>query len=362
MKGAGAAGIYGLAGCIGGNGGGGGLTEVSMVYPPWAGKLVLDYVQNQTSILPDALEEAGYTLSVTESWDDTTLFASGQVDFMPTMADIEGAVFGVEREIEVAMHGMASPNYEGLYVRRGSEVDPENTGSVEASIQMMVDEGRPFGHAGYNEGAVWPAAAIFNDRFDLTYVPGESDFNLQQADWFTLPDLLVNGDVDMVINAPILGMDKFLTEDPSPVKDILWFQPEMQDIGIPPENLNLGMFGTRLDFSDEHEDFISAFMGAWKQGAEWISDPSIYPDILENEDNWSLLTAETRAEAEININFAFQNEHSENLVPLTVRDIELTEEKITQTEGALNKMVELGILNENWSDWVTFKSLPVGLE
>ena len=362
MKGAGAAGIYGLAGCIGGNGGGGGLTEVSMVYPPWAGKLVLSYLRDQTSILPDALEEAGYTLSVTESWDDTTLFASGQVDFMPTMADIEGAVFGVEREIEVAMHGMASPNYEGLYVRRGSEVDPENTGSVEASIQMMVDEGLPFGHAGYNEGAVWPAAAIFNDRFDLTYVPGESDFNLQQADWFTLPDLLVNGDVDMVINAPILGMDKFLTEDPSPVKDILWFQPEMRDIGIPPENLNLGMFGTRLDFSDEHEDFISAFMGAWKQGAEWISDPSIYPDILEEEDNWSLLTAETRDQAEININFAFQNEYSENLVPLTVRDIELTEEKITQTEGALNKMVELGILNENWSDWVTFKSLPVGLE
>lgn len=372
-----------LAGCAGGgdggddgggDGGGGGgngdggatssqsLTGVTVGYPPWANYIALKHIEDN-NILSDHLAEAGYEITeLTVTWEELTLFASGQVDFTTTLSDIEGAVLASERELDLTYHGIQAPNYGGWYVRAGSDVDPENTGSLEATIQKLVAEQRPVGFAGWNQGLVWPNALILNDMFDVTYGdPDTADFNMFEADYFALPSLLERGELDMVVdNAPILGMDSFVVRDDNPLTDIFWQQPAMAELGVSPEHLNLGMYATTQEFSDNHEEFVKAFMEAWLVGVEWVHNTDNWDGILSNEQNWEYLTAETEEEARVNLEFSYQMEHSENTHPLAFREIELTDERIQGTEAAIDRMVDLDLpVSENWRDYIEFKSLEL---
>lgn len=401
IKGAGAAGVVALAGCsgdggngngngngnAGGNGNGNGngsgngngestqtqqseLTEVSFVYPPWPGLPSFNYIVDQTDILENKLNEHGYTIgNITRSWDDTTLFMAGKVDMMPTSGGAEAAQMAMARDIDLTVHAQAATNYEGWYVREGSDLDPANTGSAQASIQKVIDEERPYGHPGLNQGVIWPESAMWHNRFDISFGPEtEHPLNLKESDWFTLPKLLTeNEEVDMIVNAPPLGMVSTLVQDDPGVVDIGWCQPEVEAAGLSPRTLNLGGFVTRTEFSENHEGAMVAWMDAWTEGVKWARNPDNWDDILSKEENWQYFSANTREEAEYNLRFSYAENPSEeemldteNPLPVILSDIELNEKRIDQYMEAIRYMEETGaIQSDAWEDRLSFKPLSI---
>lgn len=373
IKGAGAAGVLALAGCTGGDDGGGTtdgeLTEVNIVYPPWPGLPAFNYITEQTDILEEELNERGYTVGkVTRTWDDTTLFMSGEADFMPTAGAAESARMAMEREIELTVHAQAATNYMAWYVREGSDLDPANTGGFVETMQKVTDEERPYGHAGWNQGIVWPNSAIMYDKLDMSYGP-ETDppLEVQQADFATLPQLLLDEELDIVTNAPPVGTSQLLVQDDPGVVPVAWEQIGLQEAGLSPRTLNLGGFTSFTEFSENHEAAIVGWMSAWQQGVEWASNSDNWDDILDDEDNWGPLAAESREEAEINLKFTFAEDpsqepeaHTDNPLPVILQDTTLTDERIDDYIEAIEYVETTGALQEgDWRDRLDFKALSI---
>lgn len=360
----------------GGDGGDGGtvqpqeLTAFNIVYPPWPGYPAFNYIHNQTDILSKELNDRGYEVGeVNITWDDTTLFMAGQVDFMPTAGEAESARMAMEREIDLTVHAQAATNYEGWYVREGSDLDPANSGGEVESMQMCIDNNDyTVGFAGWNQGSVWPNSALFYDKFDIKYGPDTNPpLNMQQADWFTLPSLLVDERVDIIVNAPPLGMNAVLAQDDPGVVDLLWQQPALEAAGLSPRTLNLGGFTTRTEFSENHEEAMVGWMAAWQQGVEWGRNPDNWEGILNKEDNWQYLVSENRKEAEINLKFSYAANPSEqdvlstdNELPVILRDITLNDQRIQDSIESIEYMETTGALaGSGWRDYLSFKALSI---
>jgi hypothetical protein len=396
----GASGMAALAGCSGngggngngngdtGNGGGNGngngdtgngggdegeatssqdLTEIDIAYPPWPGLPAFNYITQQTDILENELNERGYTTGqVSRTWDEVTLFLSGNADILPTAGGAEAARMAQERELDLTVHAQAATNYMAWYVREGSELDPANTGGFTQTMQKMVDEDWVYGHAGWNQGIVWPNSAIMWDQMEISYGPTTNPpLNIRQADYATLPRLLVNEDIDMMTNGPPVGTSNLLVQDDPGVVPIKWEQVGLQEAGLSPRTLNLGGFVTATEFSENHEDAIVAWMDAWQQGVEWGRNPDNWDDILDNEDNWGALAADSREEAEINLRFSFAENpaedpmaHTDNPLPVILEDTTLTESRIDDYMEAIEYVEMTGALEEgDWRDRLSFKAL-----
>lgn len=361
-----------FAGCLGdlglGDDGDGGIadrTEIRLVIPPLGYSMVgLGYIRDETNILANEMDSVGYDYDITVSWDDTTLFAAGQVDTCPTIGDIECAQIATERDMELTMHGLAATNYEGIYVRRGDELDPENTGSVEDTIRRVAEEDILFGNAGWNQGEVPAGQITFQDKYDLIYTQEGGDFNVTSADWFTLPELLVQGEVDMIVNAPPLGAAPQVVQDPSPIKDILWYQPGLEDAGLDARTMNLGMWPTSPEFSEHHEDAMAAFMRAWVRGIEYVDDPANYDEIVSNDDYVDALNANNAEEARVILEFGQQpGSHQEtmpgNTTPIMLTDIEFTDDFIETDMEALQRVTgdPFNLVQPGWEELLEYKKL-----
>lgn len=381
IRSVGAAGVVALAGCTGDNDGGGKetatngqtqqqeLTEINIVYPPWPGLIAFNYITEQTNILENSLNERGYTTGkISRSWDDTTLFLSGKADFMPTAGAAESARMAMARDIDLTVHAQAATNYMGWYVREGSDLDTVNTGSFESTMQKVVEEDRPYGHAGWNQGIVWPNSAILQDKLGMSYGPDTNPpLNIKAADYATLPKLLVQEDLDIVVCGPPVGTSNYLVKDDPGIKCIQWQQTGLKEAGISPRVLNLGAFTTRADWSDENEEAMIGWMEAWKKAVNWVSNPDNWNKILRKENNWQYLAAESRKEAEINLQFSVANSpaklekaHTDNPMPVILGDISLNEERIANYKNAIKLMKKTGALTgSGWEDRLSFKPLSI---
>lgn len=381
IRSVGAAGVVALAGCTGDNDGGGKetatngqtqqqeLTEINIVYPPWPGLIAFNYITEQTNILENSLNERGYTTGkISRSWDDTTLFLSGKADFMPTAGAAESARMAMARDIDLTVHAQAATNYMGWYVREGSDLDTVNTGSFKSTMQKVVEEDRPYGHAGWNQGIIWPNSAILQDKLGMSYGSDTNPpLNIKAADYATLPKLLVQEDLDIVVCGPPVGTSNYLVKDDPGIKCIQWQQTGLKEAGISPRVLNLGAFTTRSDWSDENEEAMIGWMEAWKKAVNWVSNPDNWNKILRKENNWQYLAAESRKEAEINLQFSVANSpaklekaHTDNPMPVILGDISLNEERIANYKNAIKLMEKTGALTgSGWEDRLSFKPLSI---
>lgn len=361
LKASTAVGIGSLAGCIGGSGG----DELIIGMPPLGpSMLTLDRIDEQTDILQQEMDEVGYDYDFQITWEEIPLYAGGQVDMVPSLSDIEGSRIAAEREVETAFHGMFATNYEGLYVRKGSDWDPEVSGGIEETLQLLVDGEGIYGNAGWEQGSVIPAQLIFKSNYDIDYGPEASDFDVQSADWPALPKLLMDRELDVIENAPPLGPDSAeeLAGDEE-ITDILWYQPYLEEIGLDARTANLGMFGTRQEYSDNNEEAIAAFMRAWQEGAQWISNPDNFDEILDNEENIDTLNAENREQAEIILEFS-QDPPSHTSVegnpePVIMDEVEISDDFVDTEMEALSMAEELGSVPEGWDEYVEFR--PISL-
>lgn len=358
--------LAGLAGCIGGGDGGSdsGSKSIKIGIPPLGYNVIgLQYLRDQTDILATEMEKVGYDFNISVTWDEVSLFASGQADFVPTLGDIEGAQLAAERGLDLMYHGVFATNYTGIYVRRGGDWDPANTGSVENSIRGIAEENALYGNGGWGQGAV-PAKQIgLLDAYDLEYSP-DGDFNVQKADWGALPKLLVNGDLEAATSAPPLGAAPYLTKDTPPIKDIYWDQPGLKQAGFDPRTINVGQYVTRQKFSNNHLDAVKGFMRAWKQAATYISTPDNYDKIVKNEDNVKALGANNAEEARLILEFGqLPGSHTEmkptNTEPVILPDPEMDAEFIETDKQALRRAQELGFIPDGWEEKIEYKEISL---
>ena len=344
------------------------LTTFKVGMPPLGpAMLAYGYISDQTNILEQELANAGYQPEVQITWDEITLFAAGQVDMVPSLSDIEGTRLATERQIPITFHGLYATNYEGWYVRKGSKWDPENSGSVQATLDMLAEGEGTWGNAGWNQGSVVPGQIVCKDEFGYDYGPNQSDFNVQQADWFALPQLLADGRVDMITNAPPLGSDIMLAREDdgnNPIKDIYWDQPGLEKAGFRATTANLGNFGTTQEFSSNHRAAVEAWLRAWREGTRWASNPDNFEQILSNQDNVDALGGNNREEARIVLEFSQQPPkwcmaQPGNTAKVIVEDPTIDQAYVETDMQALQRAEELGALPSGWQEWIEFDPIQL---
>ena len=337
---------------------------MSIVIPPLGyNVLSLEYANERTNILENEMDELGYDYDITFTWEEAALGASGQADILPTLGDIEGARLAVERDMDLAYHGLHTTNYEGIYVRRGSDLDPENTGSVEATFDKVIEENRLWGNAGWAQGEVPPGQIVIDNKFGHEYGEG-GEFNVQSTDWNPLPQLLVDEEVDIIVNAPPLGTAPFDTEDPSPIKDILWYQPGLEEAGLDGRTINLGQWVTSQEYSENNLEAIRALMRAYQEGARWMSNQDNHDEILSDEKNVDALGGNTREEARIILEFGtIPGAHAEaepsNPYPAALSDLEMDEAFVETDKKALRAAQDRGFGPDGREDRIDYKHLSL---
>lgn len=367
---AGATGVAGLlAGCVsapgGSGGGGGGGGSISMVIPPLGyNSLSIQYIDEQTDILPNAMDEVGYEYDITLTWEEIAIGAAGQADVIPTMGDIEGARWATQRDVQLTYHGLHTTNYEGIYVRRDSDLDPANTGSVEATFDTVVEEQRLWGNAGWAQGEVPAGQIVIDDQFGYNYAEEGGDFDVRSADWFALPELLIDEEVDIIVNAPPLGAAPHYTGDERPIKDILWYQPGLETAGLDGRTINLGQWVTTQEYSDENEEAIRAMMNAYQEGARWLTNEENHDDILSEEDNVEALGGNNEAESRIILEFGtipgvYAEAEPSNPYPVALSDFEMSDEFIETSKQALRIAQERGFVDDGWEERIEYKPLSL---
>jgi hypothetical protein len=344
------------------------LTSIRMGMPPLGpAMLALNYIERETDILANEVQDAGYEFEIVRTWDEITQFAAGKTDITPSLSDIEGSRLAVEREIPITFHGLYATNYEGLYVRKDSKWDPENSGSVEATFEMLANGEGTWGNAGWNQGSVVAGQLVMNELFDYAYGPDESDFTVQQADWAALPKLLAQGEVDMVTNGPPLGSAIQLAREDdgnNPIKDIYWYQPGLEEAGFAPTTANLGNFGTTQEFNSEHREAVAAFLRAWKQGTQYASNTDNFEEILSKQSNIDALGGNNREEAKVILEFS-QDPPSwcmadpGNIARVIVEDPEIDEAYVQTDKEAITRAEELGSVPSGWQEYVEYDPIDI---
>lgn len=288
LKTVGAAGVtLPLAGCLGGGDGGGDggdggggtvtdtgameLQEVSLTAGanPWIlveGNYIID-----EGILAEKFESLGYTPSMEFTYGGPSLFASGQTDIAgigPTEANIMAA----NREFEVVIPGKTFKAASVMTVRPGSPFDPEEVGGREQAIQNLAEEG-VFGIGGWEGNDVKMFSALFPKAYGLEFKQEGGDFTVNSTgDYAALPQLVVDGDLDLADAVMTLNSYPHYLADPPRLTNFAFLPDLMNDHGYTADAF-AGIV-TRKEFADENPDLLAAYVDAWQEGADWFfSDP-----------------------------------------------------------------------------------------
>jgi hypothetical protein len=365
-------GALALAGCAGGGGGGEGdsesssgdgsdssgstgtvtdsqeFQEVNMILSPggFAG-IIYDQMTKQTNRLENRMNEEGYTVNAQESWENAALFAAGGPDFSD-IAGLEATTLATERELDLVTFGKTISNFVGFITRIGSRFDPDNTGGLEESLNLLANEGR-LAIGSWGGGDVPAEKIILEDQFGLTLDEDQGDFEVVTADYFALPQLLADEEVAAVSTAPQYGAASlFLPDDPA-LKGLFWNADQLDEMGYGPRPIN-GWTTTR-EFVDNNPGAVRALVEAHEETvADFLSRPY---ELSTTEPYTEFLTAQNEQEAEFLVDFCIKNEYSWES-PLMYETVSLDETAIEEETQYINRAAELGDVPSNWQEYLEF--------
>lgn len=357
-----------LAGCTGnGDGGSGGdsgsgsdgsdgsngtmtdsqdLQEVNMILSPggFTG-IIYDQMINQTNRLENRMNEEGYTVNAQESWENAALFAAGGPDFSD-IAGLEATTLASERELNLVTFGQTISNFVGWITRAGSRFDPDNSGGIEQSLNLLAEEGR-LAIGSWGGGDVPAEKIILEDRFDLTLDEDQGDFEVVTADYFALPQLAADEEVAAISTAPQYGAASFFLPDDPTLKGLFWNADMLDEMGYGPRPIN-GWTTTR-DFVDANPGAVRALVDAHEETvADFLSRPY---EIATTEQYTEFLTAQNEEEAEFLVDFCIENEYSWQS-PLMYETVSLSETTIEEETRYINRAAELGDVPSDWQDYL----------
>jgi hypothetical protein len=355
LKSAGAASTLALAGCLGsGNGDGEGENTVDISLAPSGFQgIVMDHIHSDTDILADTLDEYGYTPQVKKSWEGSAMFAAGRPDF-ETMGSLEAARLGANRDMDLTVAANLAPNFVSWYTKKDSPYDPANTGSAQASVDKLAEEGDQFALGSWSTGDVPAYKILMGSEFGYNFSEDQSDFNIVTADLFAIPQLLVDEEIAVGTSSPIHGGAPFLVDDPEIVPIWPSVGDRLAEAGFARPQLN-GWLTTQEYYADQ-PDAVKGLVQAWHKGMKWFfDDPTAI--VTESDEHLQQLGVETEKQAEYIVEWGINLEYG-NQSPIVYEDIELTDEFIEGDKAFLNQAAEQDLLPGNWDEHLEYQKVP----
>lgn len=358
-----------VAGCLGGgqgdngdggdDGAGGTATKspepqvVRMILSPFGMTgIIYDQMLNKTNRLENRMNDAGYTVEAKESWENVALFAAGGPDF-GDMSPIEAATLGSERDLKLATNGRMVSFFPSPLVKNGSPYDVDETGSAEATIQKIANEGK-FAIGSWGGGDVQAYRVMMEDRFGLRFAEEGSDFEVVTADYFALPGLAADGEVAAISTAPQYGAAQLFASDPPVLEEVFWTADLMRDMGFGTGVLNSWV--TTQEFADDHPKAVEAVVGAWE---ETVQDFNSRPyELATKSEYMEMMAAQSEEQARWLVDWGVKNEYSYD-TPVLFEDATFSDERIEGERQFISRSAELGFISSDWDDHLEFRTVDV---
>jgi len=374
MKQAGAGGLgisAVLAGCTGGGGDGGDggdggssdgsggqttqkkLKQVNMTLPGDGFQGVMLNWTRESGLLDDEFAQRGYKLNIQDTWEGSALFAAGGPDF-ETMSSLEGARLGVERQIHVAEFGRVAPMFMGWWVKKGGPYDPANTGSAQATLDKVVEDGANVGIGSWAGGDVPAYTMAVKSKFGYDFKENGGDFQTVTADYNAIPKLILEDHLAIGGTSPIHGVSLYVENGEPQHTQVFSGAATLkeQGLGVPPLN-NLT---TNQAIIDDDKGAAEALIRTWHQGMQWLlKDPM--GRLMEDKKNLDLVGVETKAQAQYLVDWGVTLK-LDNEYPYNYLDQEYTDELIKSDTTFLNKAVDAGFLSDGWDQYLTLNKIP----
>jgi hypothetical protein len=331
------------------------ITETGVPIPKT--KLENWYKTERTDLYAETMSETGYELEIETTFEDLPLFLGGNAQIAESMGALEAAEIGIERDEQFAAHAKTGGQHTALYVKIGSKWDPDKTGSVEATIDKLVEEGGTFAIGGWGLGTIPAYSLIFQEKYGYDFSEG-GDFNVVTSALPSLAQLVAEEKAAVGTSAPSYGSYGYTAGADDPVlKPIFWMQSEMEDTGINSGTLQLGNAITRKSFSDENIEAMKAYVAASKQAVEWIQNN--IDTIVEDQEMREILGYGSKEATRYILEWRYLAEHSENTVPPSNGDLALTDEYIQAEKETIAKAQSLGAVKSGWEDYIEFKNVDI---
>jgi hypothetical protein len=331
--------------------------EITMSFAPIGLlKVVLDDIQSE-GILDNRMEEAGYDLTIQETFDGRALFASGQVDMAATLSALEATQMGVERDMQLTANGKSFSQYTGMLVRSGSNLDPENTGGASETLDLASEEGSRLAIGTWGGGEIPGHKIVMDRQYGKTFDEDGGDYqNVVTAEYTAIPRLIESEDVDMGSSAPLLGAAPQLQGDSPTLTPVYWVPNMFEELGINPANLSLVNFITQTQFQQENSAAIEAIVGAWSEGVQRFHNT---PTTEQAEDSGvqELLGAEDAQQAQYILDWSL-GEYSMNH-PVLRQDATLSEEWISTEKELYTQLAGGGVVPDGWDDHLSFNAISI---
>lgn len=353
LSGAGAGVVTSLAGCVGGLGGGSGSENTVTIasFPLDVDGVVFDYIDTE-GILEEHLSETGWDYEMTLTFEDVPQYVSGNAD-ISGVSELEACQVGVEQGIESSVFGRRANSYWGWLVKTGGEYDPDNTGSVQASLDKVVEEGANVGIGGWGVGNVPSSQIAVSEGYGLEMSEEGGDFSVVTAEIPAISQLIDQGDLAMGTHAPSFGASSYLMEDT--LKPLFWELDKIDELGLglPP----LTGLTCRQSFLEENKEVVEAVFDATNEGYTWFYEQG-FEDIPENDTWMQKLAAENQEQAEYIINWQKNEdvEYGTEHIPRP-KDITFTQDRIGKSQEFLESAEDVGFLPSGWQDYVEMVTL-----
>ena len=337
------------------DGGSGELTSVSFATPPvgMPVNIVIEYYLAENNLIQPRFEEDGYQLDYELTFEDATLFASGQID-MGTVSWVEDARLGVEQDQQLVTFGNIEGVVTGSFVKAGGPYDPENTGSVQATLDKVVEDEARYGIPGWAAGSVPHFQNILQEVYGYTLAQDGGDFNVQTTERGTMPELVMRGDLAVgTHSASSAGLTEVSNGD---LKPIIWPWNEYleQGWGRPP----LVSLSTRLDFAEENPEVLLNMINMWSEGLNYVQEN--ISEIAADPAGQETLEAENEEEAQFLLDLFSGNDVSpvQGLTESALySEVGLDEQSVEEAQNLLGVMEDLGQIPSGWEDQLTFMTV-----
>lgn len=388
IKSTGVAGLIGLAGCVGGgddDGAAGGTdtpmdengddgdtatptkatttptepVDVTVAIPPTGWWAVLATLAQDEGYLEDASAEVGANADFTFAftWGDVPAWVSGNADIAQFGA-LEASRIGPREDQEITVFGKNTPLNFGPMIRIGGDLDPTNTGSVEASVDKIVNDEAKFAIGAWGGADATSYDVAFGSIFDHRFKEQGGDFNVVTAGYFSIGKLVADGQIDVGSSGEGMGAaPQMMNGSVKPLfwlKDIIpreligketkWGFPTMQNIVA------------RTNWFDENTRAAEAYFESQKRALAKLHEDPVQV-ITRSDEYIETMGAGSQREAEFIVNYGIER-NSPLGVPspehASVYDTAGMSDEYVQTQrDFLDTVAEVGLTESNWKDFVT---------
>lgn len=309
--------------------------------------------------LQEKLNEVGYSLDLTLSYDHPSLLVSNQADLMfGGLADMEAAIIGPQMEIPLSIVGAMSTNYGGFVVKNGGPYDPDNTGGIQSTFDKIVDDDGIFGIPGWESGYIPPSSLILDQKYGYSLSQDQGDFNVRAAGYGPIPTLTNEGDIAGGIISPGGGKNaEMMSQDPPLLDALYWNADAIRDLdmGI----VNLQNFICRQDFLEENREGVRAAMEAWQWGLDWLLEKPL--ERSTSEVSMRAIGAENKRAAEylarVFIPTLENNKYPGPEVAPIYENCFYDDQTIADSKKFMNNAAKTPHIPNDWSEWVNYEKI-----